>query len=441
MKITEIKISDINVGTRFREDLGDVEALAESIKEKGLLQPITVDHEYTLLAGGRRLSACQSLGMETIHAVVRQSAGELDNREIELLENVQRKDFHWSERANLERQIFEIKQKSDYKWSQREQAELLEQSKSTTSRRLQLAEAFEIIPELAECKTEDEAWKSWKRLEEDVVLSAMAEKVETKLREDIDTEKSDPITHILKKASSAFVVGDALKKITKVADGIATFAEVDPPYGVELDKRRDRNKELKMMDRYNEIERSEYQPFLETIASEVYRVLGDNAFCVWWYGPDWHTEVRTILESVGFTVSSIPAIWVKGQAGQTASPDTMLGSCYEPFYICRKGMPKLRKPGRANVFQYTPVPPNKKIHPTERPIEMMQELLRTFAYPGGRVLVPFLGSGVTIRACYKENMVGWGYDKDEIIKRRFLGRVQEDWDDSFKPDPDEDDDE
>jgi ParB family chromosome partitioning protein len=60
-------INDIIVGdNRFRKDLGEIAALAESITAIGLLHPITVDQHNNLLAGQRRLEACKFLGLTEI---------------------------------------------------------------------------------------------------------------------------------------------------------------------------------------------------------------------------------------------------------------------------------------------------------------------------------------------------------------------------------------
>jgi ParB family transcriptional regulator, chromosome partitioning protein len=59
-------IDDIKVGKRHRQDLGDIEALANSIAATGLLHPITVDATGNLLAGARRLAACKQLGWSEI---------------------------------------------------------------------------------------------------------------------------------------------------------------------------------------------------------------------------------------------------------------------------------------------------------------------------------------------------------------------------------------
>jgi ParB family transcriptional regulator, chromosome partitioning protein len=53
------RISAITIGVRHRRDLGDIEGLAASIAEVGLLTPITVDENGRMLAGARRLAACK----------------------------------------------------------------------------------------------------------------------------------------------------------------------------------------------------------------------------------------------------------------------------------------------------------------------------------------------------------------------------------------------
>ena len=49
---------EIIVGVRIREDMGDIDGLAGSIKERGLLCPILILKDRTLICGSRRLAAC-----------------------------------------------------------------------------------------------------------------------------------------------------------------------------------------------------------------------------------------------------------------------------------------------------------------------------------------------------------------------------------------------
>jgi N6-adenosine-specific RNA methylase IME4 len=54
-----LKLSQIKIGERHRKDFGDVAALARDINERGLLQPVVIDHKNRLIAGERRMRAWQ----------------------------------------------------------------------------------------------------------------------------------------------------------------------------------------------------------------------------------------------------------------------------------------------------------------------------------------------------------------------------------------------
>jgi ParB-like chromosome segregation protein Spo0J len=79
--------------------MGDITALARSIKKHGLLHPIVIDDQKNLVAGGRRLAACEQLGWEKIPVTRLEELTEAQRREIELEENLQRKDLTAYERS------------------------------------------------------------------------------------------------------------------------------------------------------------------------------------------------------------------------------------------------------------------------------------------------------------------------------------------------------
>lgn len=423
MDLREIEMGQIRVKDRAREDKGDIESLADSIKAKGLLQPITVDSTLKLMAGERRYLAHRMLGLTKIWAVVRPTTDRVDDLEVELLENVARKDLRWDERARLEKQIWDlkVKQHGEYDpaknpsgWSQVKHGKLVGCPDQIVGRRLELAQTIAEVPDLGleECKTEDEAWKINSKLKERGAEMELIKKLPDSIKKAIDHH------------AQHYIVGDAFEGMASNPESTFHFAEVDPPYGVDLDKRKSRNQDTEAMGGYQEWDPDSYPGFFEKTASEVYRLLKPNAFAIFWYGMTWHPEVMGILRKVGFGVPDIPAIWYKGEAGQTASPDTTLGSCYEPFFLARKGQPKLAKPGRGNVFNYPGL--QKKVHPTEKPMPLMEEILRVCLYPGSNMIIPFLGSGVTLRAAYKLGHTGHGWDLSQEHKDGFLRRVAED---------------
>lgn len=88
-----VNINDIKIKKRVRHDLGDLEALKESLRTYGLLNPITINNKNELIAGERRLQAAKQLGWTNINAVVQNNLSDVEELEMELEENNQRKDF------------------------------------------------------------------------------------------------------------------------------------------------------------------------------------------------------------------------------------------------------------------------------------------------------------------------------------------------------------
>lgn len=87
-------IDSIRIGERHRSDLGDIPGLARSINEVGLLHPVVVRPDGTLIAGERRLAACRMLGWQSVPVTA------IDLESVvrgEFAENAVRKDFTPSE--------------------------------------------------------------------------------------------------------------------------------------------------------------------------------------------------------------------------------------------------------------------------------------------------------------------------------------------------------
>lgn len=88
-----VQISDIKVKKRVRKDLGNLDDLKDSLRIYGLLNPITLNSRYELIAGERRLSAAKQLGWTSINANILDNLTEVDQLEMEIEENNQRKEF------------------------------------------------------------------------------------------------------------------------------------------------------------------------------------------------------------------------------------------------------------------------------------------------------------------------------------------------------------
>lgn len=110
--ITKILINDIKLNPnqpRTNFDQKAIEELASSIKELGLIQPITVqknNDSYELISGERRLRAFKFLNLKEIPAYVRE-ANDQTSLEMALVENIQRKDLDPIEIAISYRRLIE----------------------------------------------------------------------------------------------------------------------------------------------------------------------------------------------------------------------------------------------------------------------------------------------------------------------------------------------
>lgn len=95
MNLREIAINEIkyNFKKRIRNDLGDLNALKDSIQKHGLFYPVIVNEKLELLAGQRRLESVKELGWTMIPALIVKTGSELEKFEIEIEENMARKEF------------------------------------------------------------------------------------------------------------------------------------------------------------------------------------------------------------------------------------------------------------------------------------------------------------------------------------------------------------
>jgi ParB family chromosome partitioning protein len=122
---------------RLRMDDDALAALAESIGQHGVIQPILVTETidgYQLVAGERRVRAARLAGLERIPAVVRQLA-DREQLELALVENLQREDLDPIEAARAYRQLMD-----DFAFTQEELATRVGRARSTVANTLRLLE-------------------------------------------------------------------------------------------------------------------------------------------------------------------------------------------------------------------------------------------------------------------------------------------------------------
>lgn len=143
LKITEVEPNRNQPRKHFDEEA--LEELAESIKRYGVIQPIIVvkkDNYYEIVAGERRWRASKKAGLKEIPAIVREG-DERKNKEIALIENVQREDLNAYEKALGIKELMD-----EYGLTQQEVAEILGKSRSSIANTVRLLNLDERVLEL-----------------------------------------------------------------------------------------------------------------------------------------------------------------------------------------------------------------------------------------------------------------------------------------------------
>lgn len=143
LKVSQIEPSPLQPRFHFSEE--KIEELAQSIKEKGVIQPILVrtveEDRYELVAGERRLRAVKRLGLPDIPAIVRKVA-DADLLETSIVENVQREELNPIEEARAYRRLAE-----DFGYTQETIARRVGKDKSSVSNLLRILNLPEKIQE------------------------------------------------------------------------------------------------------------------------------------------------------------------------------------------------------------------------------------------------------------------------------------------------------
>ena len=148
-KILNLKIREVEPNRNQPRKHFDEEALdelAESIKKYGLIQPIIVtkkENYYEIVAGERRWRASKKAGLSEIPAIIRDD-DERKNKEIALIENIQREDLNAIEKATGMKLLME-----EYNLTQQELAEMLGKSRSSVANTMRILNLDERVIQLA----------------------------------------------------------------------------------------------------------------------------------------------------------------------------------------------------------------------------------------------------------------------------------------------------
>lgn len=165
----------------------------------------------------------------------------------------------------------------------------------------------------------------------------------------------------------------------------------DPPYGKDYQSHRTKTRRPKI-ESDGVLEKA--VALLNDVAPELYRVLKADAHCYVFSAGEYDLYFMTPFTAAGFTVSE-RLVWLRGRTmGDTTGQSYV--SAYETVWWFTKGNRKLNG-HPANVIK---IPKSsRELHPTQKNIYGLSELIINSSQAGEVVLDPFAGSGSVGAAC------------------------------------------
>lgn len=423
--------------------------MAQSLKEQGLIHPIVLnlesDGRYVLIAGERRYRSSflvpltwtnedetraktyeSRTGKEhpsriiqrgQIPFTLRENLLPIEQKEIELEENLRRSELSWEERIELLRQIDEIKKKvhgeggrgvkDPEAWTTAKTGALVNLDPGHTGKAIELAKKLQVRPDLK------------KRLS-NLGLSAAIKEAE---RIEIAENATRLHESGLLKIEQEFLLGDSRELIKKVKSNSIDLLLTDPPFGIpEITENEGQNRgstqsyQAKLFTTDN-LDATNASELLEVISKDFARVLKPGAHFYIFFSWDIFEALKQSLLRVGLEFQPYPIIWDKGKA-TGAFNGYNYPSSFEPILFGWK--PERSKRLTKSVRNVIQMPPcgHSKSHPFQKPLPLLELLISQSTNLGDRVLDTFAGTANTIIAARNigRSAVGFEVNQEHWVK-------------------------
>lgn len=421
-----IDLKNIKVDNRVREDFSNIMSLAESLRQYGQIQPIVVveisepNHQYQLLAGERRYRAAILSGWTKIEACLRENCSDFMKKEIELEENIQRKNLSWMEEVEAKRQIDELKRiqhgsatagphgSQGEGWKQEDTAVLLNESPGTISQDIALAEALKndlnLKVQLAQYP-KNVAFKKYKQMKDEEHRRKRVENNELKI-------------------NMSLFHGDACELVDNLEDESVALWLTDPPFAI-VDLESASGTYGSMM---KEEDNSDNETVLRTIgmvAGKMFDKMLPSAHFYMFFAAEYYQQLSNILRVVGFHVDFVPLIWKKNR---TTTPFRGLSyaQIYEPILFgCKPPRSKYLHKSCHSVLEYATVSLSERAHLFHKPPELIEFFIEQSSVEGDLVVDTFAGGGQTLKSAKMLNRQAVGFELSEENYHKALEFLQD----------------
>ena len=201
--------------------------------------------------------------------------------------------------------------------------------------------------------------------------------------------------------------GDSLEILESLEDGCIDIVLTDPPYGISYKSNRSDYEAITKRGLMND-GKDEAFNLLEKTCEILSRKTAVNShlyfFCSWSVFSDFERII-----SKYFTIKT-PIIWDKGNKG-SGDLNNDWGNQTEIAIYCVKGK-KLVNTRRGNVINVPRLHTSKMVHPTQKPDELIKQLLEVSYINGDFIVDPFMGSGSTVKVCNEIGAKSLGIELD-----------------------------
>jgi ParB-like chromosome segregation protein Spo0J len=390
----------------MRVDLGDetLDGLVDSLRAYGQLQPIVIDAESNLIGGGRRFAAATKLGWTHIAAYRRESMSEDMRAELELEENIRRKNFSWQERCLGIAKCHRLKRIKDpnTKWGSRETGEMLGVTYSQITKLLKVGQLLEAgDPEINACENITEAFNLLitKRAREAQSLLAsreMQQRAETAaakaaasptVPDELDLGEQSPVPYI--DITANFHNEDCIKHMKSMKAKSVDHIITDIPYGIDMDMVQLKNIDLVEAEHDVEDNIKLFEPFLK----QSFRVLRQDGYCLFFYDLKHDAMLRELAAKVGFLVCAWPLVWCKQHACKNDAAHVNWTKATEYVMVLRKtSSATLAEKQSVNYVLASAAEDRKRYdNPFAKPETVWRFLISAVARKGQTILDPFAG--------------------------------------------------
>lgn len=370
---------------RQRRELKNIEELAESIRNVGLINPILIDRTGRLVAGERRLTACQLLGLNPVPVQYTDETSKEVLHLVELEENVKREDLCWQDRVRATVEYHELRLSMSEGWTQADSARELGVGDSTVDRYL-LVNKYMDDPLVGEADKFSVALNAASRKSERVAASATRD-----VNSAIDTIFQSPAAASTpSRVLPANILNEDFHIWSRSYAGEPfNLIHCDFPYGISTGDKKGQS--AAKHSSYYKDSKSVYFELLTTLLGrDSPRFVSESSHLIFWFSMKFYTETREMLERGGWRVNPYPLIWHKSD-NTGIIPDANRGprNTYETAFFASRGD---RKIVRAVASSFGG-PVVRTSHTSEKSPAMLTHFLRMLVDDTTRFLDPTCGSG------------------------------------------------